>query len=68
MQEIDKVANIIKDGQWHLLEDINHRAKLSKHEIEKILDFLADHSLVKLDSQNRKVKASFSLTKFLKEL
>ena len=65
MQEIDKVANLIKDGHWHLLDDVTNRVEISEPEAKWVLEFLAGQKLVELDMKNGKVKASRTLTEFL---
>lgn len=67
LQEINEVVDLIKNGQWHTLEDIINKAKLPKPKTNKILEFLANYNFIDLDNEHKKVKASPSLTKFLKE-
>jgi len=61
------VIDLIKNGQWHTLEDITNKAKLPKLKTDKILEFLADYNFIDLDSGHGKVKVTSSLMKFLKE-
>ena len=67
LQEIDEVMDIIKNGQWHTLEDIINKTKLPKPKTNKILEFLANYNFIDLDSKHKKVKVTHSLMKFLKE-
>ncbi|UCE29611.1 MAG: hypothetical protein JSV85_02515 [Candidatus Bathyarchaeota archaeon] len=67
LQEIDEVVDLIRDGQWHKLEDIVNKTKLTNPKTKKILEFLADYDFIDLDSKRKKVKANTALTKFLKE-
>jgi len=67
LQEIDEVVGLIEDGQWHAVEDIISKAKLSKLKTNKILEFLANYNFIHLDSEHKKVKANPPLTEFLKE-
>jgi len=67
LQEIDEVVDLIKDGQWHTLEDIVTKATLPELKTNKILEFLADYNFIHLDSRHKKAKVTHSLMKFLKE-
>ena len=67
LREIDEVVDLIRDGQWHQLEDVVNKIKLPKPKTDKILEFLADYDFIDLDNKHKKVKANPALTKFLKE-
>ena len=67
LQEINKVVDIIKNGQWHTIEDVVKKTELPKLKTNKILEFLANYNFIDLDSEHEKVKASPSLMKFFKE-
>jgi hypothetical protein len=67
LQEIDEVVDIIKNGEWHTLEDIITKAKLPELKTNKILEFLADYNFIDLDSEHKKAKITHPLMKFLKE-
>ena len=61
------MVDILKNGQWHTLEDITNKAKLPKLKTNKILEFLADYNFINLDSEHEKAKVTPSLMEFLKE-
>lgn len=67
LQEIEEVISLIKNGQWHTLEDIINKAKLPQPKTKEILQFLADHNFIDLDNEQRRTKVTMSLAKFLKE-
>lgn len=67
MREIDEVVSLIKNGQWHTLEDVIKKAELPKIKTSKILELLADYNFICLDREHKKVKVTPSLMKFLKE-
>ncbi|UCG45100.1 MAG: hypothetical protein JSV58_06955, partial [Candidatus Bathyarchaeota archaeon] len=58
MHEIDRVADLIKDGHWHLLDDVTYRAEIPQPEAKLVLEFLAHQKLVELDMKNGRVKAN----------
>jgi len=67
LQEINEVVDLIKNGQWHTLEDIANKVELPKPKTNKILEFLANYNFINLDSEHKKAKVTLSLMKFLKE-
>lgn len=58
--------SLIKDGHWHTLEEVTKKAKLPKPKTHKILEFLTDYNFVDFDGEQKKVKVTTSLLKFLR--
>ncbi|MFQ6063884.1 MAG: hypothetical protein ACE5L6_00230 [Candidatus Bathyarchaeia archaeon] len=67
MREIDEVVSLIKDDQWHTLEDIIKKTKLPQSQTNKILEFLTNYNFIDYDPKHEKVKVTPSLMKFLNE-
>ena len=67
LQEIEEIMRLIKDGQWHTLEDIERQSKLPKFKTSKIVEFLANYHFIDLNSKHQKARVTPSLEKFLKE-
>jgi len=65
--KIDEVIGIIKDGEWHNLQEVIKKSKLPEPTIKKIIKFLAEYDFINLDSYHRKVKVAPSLLEFLKK-
>lgn len=68
MLEIDLIVNVIKNGEWHQLQEIFEKCKLPKVKVENILKFLVDYDFIEINGSRRKVKVSPSLQKFLEEI
>lgn len=58
---------MLKDGEWHKIDEINEKFELSEVTVENILKFLAEYGFIETNVSSRKVKVSSSLQKFLEE-
>ena len=67
MLEIEQVVDVLKDGEWHQLDEIGEKCELSEVKVESILKFLAEYGFIKINGSGRKVKVGLSLQKFLEE-
>ena len=67
MLEIEQVVDVLKDGEWHQLDEIGEKCELSEVKVEGILKFLAEYGFIKINGSGRKVKVGLSLQKFLEE-
>ena len=65
MLEIDLVANALENGEWHELDKIFEKCKLSEVKVKKILKFLEQYDFIEING--RKMRVSTSLQKFLEE-
>jgi len=58
---------MIKDGEWHELDQIGTKCKLSEVKVENILKFLVEYGFIEINGSRRKLKVGLSLKKFLEE-
>lgn len=65
MLEIDLVANALENGEWHELDKIFEKCKLSEVKVKKILKFLEEYDFIEING--RKMRVSTSLQRFLEE-
>jgi len=63
--EIDLVANTLENGEWHELDKIFEKCKLSEVKFKKILKFLEEYDFIEING--RKMRVSTSLQRFLEE-
>ena len=66
MLEIDLVIEVLRDGEWHELDEIFEKCVLSEVEVESILKFLVEYGFVETNGRWR-LKVSPSLQRFLEE-
>jgi hypothetical protein len=65
---VSKIAmflEILSDGKWHEVEELQWRLKLDGCEAEEITGFLNNYGLAKIDVEKRKVKVHREFRKFL---
>ncbi|MGD8506066.1 MAG: hypothetical protein PVF15_05315 [Candidatus Bathyarchaeota archaeon] len=67
MFEIEQVVAVLKDGEWHELDEIGGKCTLSELEVESILGFLAEYGFIKTGGTGRKLKVDVSFKRFLEE-
>ncbi len=65
MLEIDLVTNALKNSEWHELDKIFEKCKLSEVKVKKILKFLEEYDFIEINGQ--KIRVSTSLQRFLEE-
>lgn len=58
MSNIDKILRLLKDGEWHDLEEIAEKAALPKVKAEMVVSFLAEYDFIKLNEDKAKLKPS----------
>jgi predicted transcriptional regulator len=64
-KKIAEVLEILNDGQWHSIDEIQSKAKLNENQSKKITDFLSEYDFITVDDDKRKVKLKESVRKFL---
>jgi len=65
--EIDSVINVLKNDEWHELNEVFKECKLQEVKVESILRFLVEYDFIEINGSGRRVKVSPSLQKFLEE-
>jgi len=56
MSKITEVLEMLGDGRWHGLEEIQQKAELNEIQVQQITDFLRAYSFIEADQENKKVK------------
>ena len=54
MSAIDDIVDLLKDGEWHNLKDLAKNLKLNQEKLQKIIQFLKNLDLIKLDEKHEK--------------
>lgn len=65
--KIAEVLEILNDGQWHTVEEIQRKMKLSKSQIQQITRFLKEYEFVTVDVAKKEMKLDEAVRKFLTE-
>ena len=59
------VLEILNDGKWHALEEIQQKAELSESQNRYITEFLQEYEFIILDEEKKKAKLNREAKKFL---
>jgi biotin operon repressor len=49
---------LLDDGEWHSIEEIRQKIRLSRRDLKKVIDFLVKYDFVVIDEQGGKVRLS----------
>jgi len=67
MSAIDQVLELLKDGNWHKLNEIAKQSGLQQPKLKAIVNFLAEYEFIYVDKEQQKAKLTHSVLKFLKK-
>ena len=68
LEKANEIIDILKDGEWHNLEDIAKTSGLRSAQVKIIMNFMAEFDLVSLNKEYLKVKLSAPMLKFIHEI
>lgn len=64
----ETILQLLENGKWHNLNDIEQKTQLGHEKVEAITAFLAKYNFVKLDNLEQKVKLDPPTKRFLKKI
>lgn len=59
------ILEILGDGRWHGIEELQQQANIDHYEMQKIAAFLSKYDLAMVDNANKKVKINRDFQKLL---
>lgn len=62
---IAKILEMLNDGQWHTLEEIQQKTKITKEQTRQILQFLKEYNFITTDKTEEKIRLNKTVQKFL---
>lgn len=68
MSKAETILELLENGKWHHLKDIEEKTQINSHKVKNITNFLAKYNFVKLDDIEQKVKLDPPTRKFLKKI
>ena len=68
MSAFDEILFLLKDGNWHNINEIEKKIPTSKANIEKIIDFLNEYEFVNLNVKTKKVKIQNTILELINEI
>jgi DNA-binding IclR family transcriptional regulator len=60
-----EILEMLQDGKWHSLEDIQCQTEIDDTQIMRITDFLKDYNFVVTDMKKKKIKLNRNVQRFL---
>jgi predicted transcriptional regulator len=60
-----EVLEILDDGHWHLISELQTETSLNANQSKKIIEFLQAYEFVTFDQKKSRVKLKESVRKFL---
>jgi DNA-binding IclR family transcriptional regulator len=64
MQAIDKIFEILHNGDWHKVTEVAEKTGTQESKIELISSFLSTYDFLEYDKKTRKIKLSTELQDF----
>jgi len=68
MLEIDKIFEILDNGDWHKLTEVAEKTGTQKSKVELISSFLANYDFLEFDKNAGRIRLSAQLQIFLKKI
>jgi DNA-binding IclR family transcriptional regulator len=65
---VDEVLRLLRDGEWHTLEEIMQKTGLHEFRMGLIVDFLAKYNFVVVDEAHKRMRLVPLLVNFLKDI
>jgi len=63
--KIAMILEILKDGQWHALKEIQTKMGLNEDQTHQTVAFLKEYSFIIMDETKKKMKLQENVRKFL---
>jgi len=64
----ETILELLENGKWHYLKEIEEKTHLNNSKVEMVTKFLATYNFVKLDKAKQKVKIDPPTNRFLKKI
>jgi DNA-binding IclR family transcriptional regulator len=65
VSKITMILEMLSDGKWHGIEELQQRLELNERKVQEIITFLNKYDFVKIDKEHGKVKINQNFQKLL---
>lgn len=65
VSKILNVLEILSDGKWHTLREIQQKIKTNEDQTRRITEFLKEYEFIILDEEEKKVRLDEEAKRFL---
>lgn len=62
------ILDILSDGKWHVMKELQQQMDMDESEVQKIAAFLNKYDFATVDDANKKVKISKDFHEFLERI
>jgi DNA-binding IclR family transcriptional regulator len=66
--KIADVLEILSDGRWYTLKEVQQKAKIDEAQLEWIMDFLTEYDFTVKDEAGKKVRLDKTVQEFLAKI
>ena len=63
MSKIEKLINLLKDGEWHSTEEMAEKTETTEKNIEELIKTLSEYQLLQYDEINKRAKLNLAWKK-----
>jgi DNA-binding IclR family transcriptional regulator len=67
VSKINSILEMLGDGKWHGMEELQQKAQLSQRQLREITTFLNQYGFVKISLTNKKVRINKNVREFLSQ-
>lgn len=68
MSVIDEILWLLRDGEWHNLDEIIEYISMSEFKVEIAVNFLGEYDFIQVDEKAKKVRLQPSILEFVKNI
>jgi DNA-binding IclR family transcriptional regulator len=65
--KIADILDLLNDGKWHTLEEIQRRTKIGEDQLKRITLFLKEYDFAVMDAAEKKIRLDEMAQKFLSQ-
>lgn len=63
-RSLEQIIRLLRDEQWHDIDEIANRTQLSPLRMQLVTEFLAKYGFIKIDRKNGKMRISCHIAEF----
>ena len=64
-RKLAEILEILNDGQWHMLNEVQKKMKLNENQSKHIIAFLKEYEFIAIDERKKQIKLEEDVRKFL---
>jgi len=63
--KIARILELLEDGQWHVLGDVQKKTRLNEDQVQQIVAFLKEYQFITADDAKGEIRLQEAVRKFL---